>query len=164
MTSYGPEIACTVWERIYSSTVQSPSCFCRYFPESDLDGDLGLTALQADHRSSLNSYARLSPLLVLLRNLVSDLRPDWQHLPPRWPRKQWEAPSPCASQPPVRSPKLFSHYDFGVSTHSFDIPLPSPPYRRYFITLLLLSLPQFVFNECVNRGMQQRCLGLILIQ
>lgn len=66
-------------------------------------------------------------------------------LPPRGPWKQWEATSLCGSQPPMRSPSLFPHCHFRVSTHSFNIPL-SPPlytstsshYSSHFSSLFLM--------------------------
>lgn len=78
--------------------------------------------------------------LRVLCGSMADLHPDWQHLPPRGPWKQWEATSLCGSQPPMRSPSLFSHCHFRISTHSFSIPLSPPLYRS---TLSLYSFSHF---------------------
>lgn len=86
---------------------------------------------ETGHKSSLNLGAcnmvqsqLTSTLSRFLCGSLEDLYPDWQHLPPRGPWKQWEATTLCGSQPP-----LFSHCHFRISTHSFNIPLRPPLYR-----------------------------------
>lgn len=93
--------------------------------------------------------------LHVLCGSVADLHPDWQPLHPREPWKQWETTSPCGSQPPMRSPSLFSHCHFRISTHSRNIPL-GPPLYKHFITLLLLTFHHFVLmTDCIKSAMYQ---------
>lgn len=63
---------------------------------------------------------------VALRRVFLRIGSLWR---PLGPREQWEATSLCGSQPPMRSPSLFSHCHFRISTHSSHIPPRPPPYR-----------------------------------
>ena len=154
---------------LFGTKITSGLCFSETDPERDLGiitetenpwtGHKSFSEFQCTQMIQSQLTSSLFRFAVVLLQIVLQIGSIFLHIG-LW--KQWEATSLCGSQPPMRSPSLFSHCHIGISTHSFNINRPSPV-RKHFITLLLLTFLQFVSNEkdCTERGMYQCWLSSI---